>query len=286
MLPPERSHHKCIVERISRSNQLVDSRCLHIVWISTRSEQGKYAGFKIILSPVNKTVDITDVSFLHAIKAAWDMVWYWLGKMLTSGEDVNFATFNEEYIRQTLAEPQNPIEVEERNLTSKEYDDLYFKEVQSVVARKNANREQIRQQEKEAERDVISILQKAPGFEARKEALENWIADSSNHKLVDHPREFAEKIWIQQSQLFSDNRREISSWFWSLRNFAEPVASRSAEILAKPPAASQPKRVANPSSQTSKGKEVESLDQLFARTMQITSKSWADEVESEGANTA
>ncbi|KAI2784203.1 hypothetical protein F4815DRAFT_273512 [Daldinia loculata] len=286
MLPPERSHQKCIVERISRSNQLVDSRYLHIVWIATRNEHGKYAGFKIVLSPVNRTVDIADVLFLHAITVAWDMVWYWLGKMLTSGEDVNFATYNEEYLRQTLAERQDPMSVEERNLTSKQYDDLYFKEIQSVMARKKANREQIRQQENEAERDIVSILRKATNFEGRKEALKKWIGDSANHKLVDRPREFAEKIWIEQSQLFSDNQREISGWFWSLRNAAEPVASYSAEVPAKPTAASQPEQVASPLGQTSKGRANESLEELFARNMQPLSKSWADEVESDEVKNA
>ncbi|KAF3066410.1 hypothetical protein GL218_09196 [Daldinia childiae] len=127
MLPLERSHQKCIVERIGRSNQLVDSRYLHIVWISTRNEHGQFAGFKIVLSPVNRVVDITDILFLHAITVAWNMVWYWLGKILTLGEDVNFATCNEEYLWQTLAKRQDPMAAVERNLASKEYDNLYFK---------------------------------------------------------------------------------------------------------------------------------------------------------------
>ncbi|KAI1808778.1 hypothetical protein F4811DRAFT_58 [Daldinia bambusicola] len=264
MFPPERSHQKCIVERISRSNQLVDSRYLHIVWVSSVDKHGKHVGFKIILSPISKNVDITDVLFLQAISAAWDMMWYWLGEMLTKNEDVNFATYNENYIKQVLSERWDPKSIKERNEQSKEYNELYKKQIRSIISRKKAEREQIQAQEKEAAEEIIKVLRQASNFEDRQERLKRWIANSETFKLVSLPREFAKKVWVEKSEMFTDDPREITAWFWSMLNDA---AEEPASNCIWPQGPSE-----------SKGKENESLDDLLDRTMWPMKKRWADEV--------
>ncbi|KAI1410068.1 hypothetical protein F5Y13DRAFT_192814 [Hypoxylon sp. FL1857] len=221
--PPERSHQECIVKRISRSNELVNSQFVHIVWVSAKNKSGHHVGWKIVLSPVSKTVKTDDVLFLQAITIAWDMMTMWYNELLTTNQDVNFATLIEECMRKNLADRASEECIKEGNREVQRHDDIILRQIRSVVAAKNAAKSKSLQLEREAASHILKLLRQSSSFEDRKENLQRWVSDTTRHPHVGHRRELAKQVWTDNYKSLSDDVPAIDAWFWSVRDTKEPT---------------------------------------------------------------
>ncbi|KAI0834294.1 hypothetical protein F5Y06DRAFT_279440 [Hypoxylon sp. FL0890] len=200
--PCDRSRSECVAKRIARTNELLDNRYIHVVIGSVRSPDGRHLGFNVFLSPVSNAVKTGDLPFLRAITWAWEMLMSWYGRMLTSCEDINLASFLEESVANDLNSLGQKESAELWNEQARMYDDLAKGHVEAFKQAKQA-----------AGQHIFELLHGSVDFEARKDNLQKWVDDTKRNPTIIKRRELAKQVWMDHHVVLSDSVAAIEEWF-------------------------------------------------------------------------